>query len=292
MAWIQISFEVARERFGLAEAVLEGHGALSVTCRDPGDEPVLEPGPGEQPLWSRVIVTGLFEADADVRAVRAAAREALGEGPTGWCTEALEDRAWERAWMDDYRPMRFGERLWVVPSHQESPDPNALALRLDPGLAFGTGTHPTTALCLEYLADHPPAGERVVDYGCGSGVLAIAALLLGAREALGVDNDPQALVASRENARRNGVAERLSLQDDAAPAPAPADLVVANILSGILIGLAPRLIACCRPGGRLVLAGVLAEQSQAVVDAFAPVVRLEVSEPRDGWVRLVGVRDV
>ncbi|MCS4503460.1 50S ribosomal protein L11 methyltransferase [Arhodomonas aquaeolei] len=290
MAWIEISFELPRERFGLAEAVLEAAGALSVTGRDPGDEPVLEPAPGEQRLWSRVRVTGLFDADVDPAAVRASAREALGAEPAEWHVGSLEDRAWERAWMDDYRPMRFGERLWVVPSHEAPPDPDALNLRLDPGLAFGTGTHPTTALCLEALDARPPVGERVLDYGCGSGVLAIAALLLGAREAEGVDNDPQALVATRENARANGVAERLAVRDHTGEPPAPADCVVANILSGVLIELAPVLVRCCRPGGRLVLSGVLAGQAASVAEAFRPEVTLEVSAPRDGWVRLEGKR--
>ncbi|WP_435103862.1 50S ribosomal protein L11 methyltransferase [Arhodomonas sp. AD133] len=292
MPWIQIGFDIPRERFGLAEAVLESAGALSVTSRDPGDEPVLEPAPGEQPLWSRVTVIGLFDADIDVAGVHANAREALGEDPAGWWAEPLADRAWERAWMDGYEPMRFGERLYVVPSHQSPPDSEAVNLHLDPGLAFGTGTHPTTSLCLEYLDAHPPVGERVLDYGCGSGVLAVAALLLGAGEVEGVDTDPQALIASRENARINGVAERLRVREVGVDPPAPADLVLANILSGVLIELAPRLIDCCRPGGRLVLAGVLEEQADTVRAAFAPAIELVVTPPRDGWVRLEGRREI
>lgn len=290
MSWKQIAFDLPAARAGLAEAVLEAAGALSITYLEPDSgEPVLEPPPGEVPLWSRLRVQALFPAATAAEPLQLQLAEALGGPPAGWRVEALADRAWERAWMDDYRPMSFGGGLWVVPTDMTPPEPAAVNLRLDPGLAFGTGTHPTTALCLEGLAADPPRGERVIDYGCGSGVLAIAALLLGAERAIAVDNDPQALRATRENAERNGVADRLEVAA-AGGALAPADRLLANILAGVLIELAPQLTAAVRPGGRLALSGVLAEQADRVRAAYAGHCRMAAPVARDGWVRLDGVR--
>jgi len=290
MSWKQIAFELPAARAGLAEALLEAEGALSVTYLDTGSgSPVLEPAPGATELWAELRVQALFPAAVDAGQLHRRLADGLGGAPRAWSVEALADRAWERAWLDDYRPMSFGGGLWVVPTGMAAPRPEAVNLRLDPGLAFGTGTHPTTALCLEALAEAPPRNETLIDYGCGSGVLAIAALLLGAREAVAVDNDPQALRATRENAERNGVAARLRVLDADAALPT-ADGVVANILAGVLVALAPRLMAALRPGGRLVLAGVLAEQAGNVAAAYGAGCRLQPPVLREGWARIDGIR--
>lgn len=289
MAWLQLVFDSNRERAPELEDALLELGALSVTLQDNADEPVLEPGVGETPLWSETRLLALFDEDTNPDAVIAALREQLPALPN-WRAERVEDQAWERAWMDDFQPQRFGARLWVCPSWCEPPDPDGVILALDPGLAFGTGTHPTTALCLEWLDGQPLAGATVVDYGCGSGILAIAALLLGAERAVAVDNDPQALIATRDNAERNGIApDRLvTCLPDALPAGTVAEVVVANILAGPLQALAPTLTGLCAPGGRLALSGILAEQAEPVAAAYRP--RFTLAEPttRAEWVRLDG----
>jgi len=289
--WIRLFLEAGDlDPEVLADALSEA-GALSVTFEDAADQPILEPPPGAMPLWSRTCVVGLFDDTADMAAVRGMLAGALGDEAAGRIREeALPDRDWTRAWMDDFGPMRFGERLWVCPSNVEPPEPEAINLFLDPGLAFGTGTHPTTALCLEWLDAHPPVGLSVIDYGCGSGILAIAALKLGAAEVLGVDNDPQALTATRDNAARNGLEGRVKVTlPDEFEVP-PADLVLANILANPLIELAPRLAALVRPGGRIVLSGILADQAQAVADAYGPWFDISPPVQREDWVRLEGVR--
>ena len=291
MGWLEVSVRVDRDAAAAVEALMADAGALAITLLDAADHPVLEPSVGETPLWPDIDVVGLFEADAG--------RERLAESlhrlpgvtrPETVAFRTVEDADWARAWMDRFRPMRFGERLWIVPGDQavELPD-DATAIRLDPGLAFGTGTHPTTALCLEWLADHPPTGASVIDYGCGSGILAVAALALGASAVQAIDHDPQALSATRANAERNGVAERVTTAA-AGAAPSVADLVLANILAGPLVELAELLSGAVRPGGALVLSGVLTGQSDGVAAAYEPWFgALEVTE-RDGWVRLDGVR--
>lgn len=274
-----------------AETVLVDQGAYSVTLQDSGGEPILEPDPGSNPLWEQVVMLALFDGDVDVPGIRTALEQALGPDVlAGWHEETIPDQDWERAWMDAFEPMRFGQRLWVCPSTHQPPDPRAVNIRLDPGLAFGTGTHPTTALCLEWLDQQNVAGQRVLDYGCGSGVLAVAALLLGAGEAHGVDNDRQALVASRDNARRNGVESRLYLRDNEEADPPVADVLVANILSGILIELVPRLMALVRPGGQVALSGIMEQQAGTVEEAYRDSIDFRRPRFRDGWTLLTGVR--
>ncbi len=292
MAWLQLHFQIPAERLERIEAGLERLGAVSVTLRDAEDEPLFEPPPGTLPIWRAVKVDALFPDGTDAAAIHAGVTSLLGQAPDGWAVETLEDQAWERSWMDQFEPMRFGERLWIVPSWHEPPEPGAVNLLLDPGLAFGTGTHPTTALCLEWLDAHPPEGRDVLDFGCGSGVLALAALKLGARRLAGVDIDPQALVASRDNLRRNGIApERLSLSlPDDLPADARFDLVIANILAGPLVTLAEKLVSHIRPGGEIILSGILREQASMVIDAYAPWIGFEPSRQRDEWVCLHGRR--
>jgi len=277
----------------MLEPVLEEAGALSISYLDPGGEPILEPTLGSTPLWPRLRLLALFQGWPDADRLYAEACQVLGVGRLeGWGFEVLEQRCWERAWMDYYHPMRFGDRFWVCPTHRDPPDPSAVNLRLDPGLAFGTGTHATTALCLRWLAEREQelAGKAVVDFGCGSGILAIAALLLGAGHAYGIDNDPQALYATGENAARNGVAERLTVWAPDQVRPLAADVVVANILAGVLIDLAPQIVALARPGAWVVLSGVLDRQAEEVMDAYRDAVDWQAPRQSEGWSLLLGVK--
>ena len=292
---------MAREATATAEDLLFAAGAVSVTLQDAADDPVLEPAPGETPLWPRLTITGLFDGATDPLEILAALH-ACPPGTT-WRVASLAGRAWEREWLRDFRPLRFGRRLVVVPTEM-TPPPDTVVLRLDPGLAFGTGTHPTTALCLEWLdtlstaagdARPPLQGALVLDYGCGSGILAIAALLLGAAEAIAVDLDPQALLATRSNAALNGVAARLStcLPADLAEALGPrrADILVANILAGPLQHLLPEFAARLGAGGLLALSGILVGQETALASAAGAWFRLDPPVLQDDWVRLSGQRD-
>lgn len=273
----------------LEEQLLE-QGALAVTLSDAEDTPVFEPAPGELRLWPRTVVCGLFEADTDLSALAALLVR------NGVCqaehirVDGLEDRAWEREWLKDFRPMAFGQRLWVSP-HEAQPvwPEHAVVLRMDPGLAFGTGTHATTRLCLNWLDQADLAGKHVIDYGCGSGVLAVAAALLGAERVTAFDIDPQAMTATLDNARVNGVADKLSLCPTDQPPQQPADIVIANILAGTLIDLAAPLSALVKPQGSLVMSGILAEHAQSVRSAFAEQFLLNTANS-EAWVRLDGRR--
>lgn len=290
MSWLQLVFESDRTHAPALEDALLEIGALSVTLQDSADEPVFEPGIGETPLWQATRILALFEAQSPLEPQVAALIDALQQrvAVPSWRAEQLEDQVWERAWMADFQPMRFGRRLWICPSWAQAPDPSGVVLALDPGLAFGTGTHPTTALCLEWLDGQPLDDCVVVDYGCGSGILGIAALLLGARRVIAVDNDPQALVATRDNAERNGIApERLiTCLPDQLPADCRADVTVANILAGPLQALAPVLAGLTREGGRLALSGILAGQADAVAQAYRPWFALQPVAQRAEWVRI------
>lgn len=288
--WLQLRLEVPEALLEAVDGVCVAAGALSVTVEDAADDPVYEPLPGEVRTWPHNRVSVLFPADHDPAPLHAELAVLLGGDVPGWRIEALADRDWERAWLDDFRPMRFGRRLWVCPSDREPPEPQAVNLILDPGLAFGTGTHPTTALCLEWLDGHA-APATLLDYGCGSGILAIAALLLGAESAWGIDLDPQALLATHDNAARNGVAARLQTGlPDALPTDLSVELLLANILAGPLVDLAPRLVEHLVPGGALVLSGILPEQAEAVAAAYRPWCGELRRRERDGWVRLDGTR--
>ncbi|MEJ8568784.1 50S ribosomal protein L11 methyltransferase [Elongatibacter sediminis] len=291
MPWAEISLTVDREHVPQAEELLENHGALAVTLLDPVDDPVLEPPVGETPLWPVVELRALFPEHADRDGVLDAVLGLPGVSrPDAAAWTRVEDQDWERAWLDRFRPMRFGENLWIVPTGMEVPADAGQVLRLDPGLAFGTGTHATTALCLDWIDSQAFAGCRVLDYGCGSGVLGIAAALKGAALVLGIDNDPQALAATADNAGRNGVCDRVRCQLPDPFEPDSFDFVLANILAAPLIDLAPRLGGCLAPGGKIVLSGILAAgQADAVAEAYAPYVEHIERAERDGWVRLTGI---
>ena len=283
-----VRFPVAPDRLDDAEELLWSLGAAAVTLTDAGDQPLHEPGPGETPVWDASILEALIPDSLATDAVSAAlAGEGLLDGSTAQAEfDAVPDRDWVRAWMDRYEPMRFGESIWVCPSHRE-PDPDwPVVVRLDPGLAFGTGTHPTTALCLEWLDGLDLDGREVIDYGCGSGILAVAAALKGARRVLAIDHDGQALDATLDNAARNGVADRIhaALPEDA-PA-GEATVVVANILAGPLVELSASIAGRVAPGGRLALSGILAEQTDRVLDAYRARLRPVGEAAREDWVRL------
>ena len=297
MAWLQLSIEVAKPGAERIAAFLEDAGALSVTLADAADEPQLEPGPGETPLWSQVKVSALFDADPRSEALvgRLVDQLVREHGSGRACeprVERIADQVWERVWLDTFKPTRFGRRLWVCPHGQDPDDPEAIAeavvVALDPGLAFGTGHHPTTALCLEWLDGTDLDAKTVLDYGCGSGILAIAALRLGAARAIAVDHDPQALEATRDNALANGVADRLAIYGPDEVPELKVDVTIANILAGPLIALAPRLVASLRPGGALAVSGVLAEQVDAVRTAYAERVALAPTRLREDWALICG----
>lgn len=288
MGWLQLRLVATADRVEVVEDALLALGALSVTLADHRDVPILEPGVGETPLWPEVDLVALFDKDTDTAAVGAALAELLGEAARELPWEHLENRAWEREWLQYFAPLRFGERFWVCPSGTESPDPDAIVMHLDPGLAFGTGTHQTTALCLEWLATHEIAGRDVIDYGCGSGILGVAALLLGAASVRAVDIDPQALTATRDNAARNRIdpAQLVVGEPALLERAAPAGLLLANILAGPLIELASRLAALVSPGGHAVLSGVLQTQAEAVRAAYLPWFTHLATAQRDEWCRI------
>lgn len=290
MPWLQLTFTLSRAQAEAAETLLLAAGALSVTFRDAEDDPVLEPAPGETPLWSTIILTGLFEAGIDTEHLRKIISAQFPQHAVR--IEPLEDRDWVRAWMDDYKPMQFGTRLWVCPKHLIPPDAAAVNLMLDPGLAFGTGTHPTTALCLRWLDSCHVNNKSVLDFGCGSGVLAIAALMLGAQHADGCDIDPQALVASRNNAADNHVADKLQVALPADLAARQYDIVMANILAGPLVQLAPKLAALTDVGGAIVLSGILQNQAQEICKTYAQWFEVDAPVIQDGWVRISGVKRI
>ena len=290
MPWLQFSVDVAGERADAVSEAFEVLGALSVTVLDAGDEPLLEPAPGETPLWRDVRVVALFGAGTKPDTVQAHLRETFADQALTIETECLEDRDWSSTWRDSFGAMQFGRHLWVCPVGEMPPDPDAVVVHLDPGLAFGTGTHATTALCLQWLAEHPPTGQPVIDYGCGSGILAIAACKLGAAQVHAVDIDPQALLATRANAARNGVETGIEVLLPAALGPVPAGLMIANILANPLIELAPELAGRVAAGGHIILTGILAEQSGAVLAAYRPWFEFEAPVPREDWVLLVGAK--
>nr|WP_242463882.1 50S ribosomal protein L11 methyltransferase [Halorhodospira halophila] len=288
---MQVTLEVAAGDLDAVDGALELAGALSQTYQADDGTVLLEPGVGEHPLWEQVRVDALFPPETDPDALHTLLAGQLGERLRGWQAETLEDRAWEREWLDHFRPMAFGERLWIVPTGAEPELPaGAVPIHLDPGLAFGTGTHETTALCLEWLDGEPIAGRNGLDYGAGSGILAVAAVRLGAACCMAVDNDPQAVVASRENAERNGVAEDVpSYAVDQRPAYC-ADFLVANILASTLVDLADELRDGVRVGGRLALSGILRGQEQQVMDAFQGGIAWDAPRCCGDWVLVSGTR--
>ena len=295
MEWRQFVMDLEALNPDSVEEIFARHGANSISFSDAGEDPVLEPARGETPMWRRTRVTGLFAADADLDGLRddLCRSFAIDELPSHRVDE-LEDRPWALEWARDIAPMRFGRRLWVCPGHTTAPEDDAVTLRLDPGMAFGTGTHATTAMCLEWLDGLPLEGKTMLDYGCGSGVLAIAALKLGCASAWAFDVDPQAITATASNAARNGIASRLRVTRDAGALDCEFDVVVANILAGPLVELSQSIAMRVAAGCLLALSGILSNQLNEVLSAYRPWI--EFDEPRfsdqDGqrWARLTGRR--
>jgi ribosomal protein L11 methyltransferase len=293
MEWNQFVLDIGDLDSNRVEELFLRHGAQAVTLSDAADDPILEPAPGETPLWNRTRMTGLFGQDTNLDALRLdlISTFSLASLPAHH-VEILGDRAWEREWLKDFKPVCFGSRLWVSPVHMEVSEADAVVLKMDPGLAFGTGTHETTSLCLRWLDREDVSGKTILDYGCGSGILAIAALLLGAAHATAYDIDPQAVTATLDNAQRNGVADRLTAGADATPT-GQYDIVLANILAETLKKLASQICERLRPGGSLLLSGILGDQADDVIRAYAPWIRFDPPTILGDWVRLDGrkVRD-
>lgn len=289
MSWLKLILSADRDSAPALADALTASGAISVTIEADDETPALQAALEEVPLWSRNRVIGLFPEHTDVADVMREVRASTGFPVADPAIDLLPDADWAFAWMAHYKPFEVTPGLWVCPTWMDPPRPDALTILLDPGLAFGTGEHPTTALCLEWLLAQDLAGRTVLDYGCGSGILAIAALKRGAASAIGVDIDPQALAVARENAARNEVAERFrALPPEELETSFGADVTVANILANALVALAPRLVAATRSGGRMALSGVLKEQADEVRAAYAPL-DLAMHE-RAGWVLLEGIR--
>lgn len=290
MPWIQIRFQSNKDQSDLLEnAVLEA-GALSVTFEDSKDQPIFEPPIGTTPLWNDLIISVLFDANIEIEPTLAVIQLIYGSELPRHKVEILEDKDWEREWIKSYKPMQFGQRLWIVPSWTQPPEPDAVNLMLDPGLAFGTGTHPTTALCLRWLDGADVKGKTVIDFGCGSGILAIAALLLGAEKVYAIDIDPQALTATIDNGVRNNIDKDklITYLPEDVPVGLDAEIVLANILAGPLISLAPQLIGHCRTNADLVLSGLLAEQAEQVSTCYSASVELDPIAQEDDWIRING----
>lgn len=291
MPWIQIKLNATNENAEqIGDMLMEETGALSVTFLDAQDTPVFEPLPGETRLWGDTDILALYDAEADTNFIITQIKASgMLTDDFAYKVEQLEDKDWEREWMENFHPMKFGERLWICPSWREIPEPDAVNVMLDPGLAFGTGTHPTTALCLEWLEGLDLSGKTVIDFGCGSGILAIAAIKLGAEKVIGIDIDPQALQASRDNAERNGVADQLEVfLPQNQPESLIADVVVANILAGPLRELAPIIKGLVKPNGDLAMSGVLDTQAEDVANHYRDELHIDPIVEQSEWCRISG----
>jgi ribosomal protein L11 methyltransferase len=288
--FLKLSFELGTRDARQAEQLCFAAGALAVTLADQHDSGVFEPLPGEVRLWPETRVEALFSAEAASPSLLLQLAATLQIDPGAMQAQSVADRAWEREWLRDFHAMRFGRRLWICPHHETVEEPGACVLRLDPGLAFGTGTHPSTALCLRWLDAQTPV-ERAIDFGCGSGVLGIAAALLGTPCVQAYDIDPQALTATRDNARQNAVDTQVQVVDDPSALRGPVDLVMANILAPTLIELRPVLLGLIAPHGRLLLAGILSSQREWVAEAFAPWCDIRLADHSGEWITLIGTRN-
>ncbi|MCA2016993.1 50S ribosomal protein L11 methyltransferase [Vibrio tritonius] len=291
MPWIQIKLNATNENAeAIGDMLMEETGALSVTFLDAKDTPVFEPLPGETRLWGDTDVLALYDAEIDTAQVLAQIEASpLLADDFAHKVEQIEDKDWEREWMDNFHPMKFGERLWICPSWRDIPEPDAVNVMLDPGLAFGTGTHPTTALCLQWLDSLDLSGKTVIDFGCGSGILAIAAIKLGAAKVIGIDIDPQALQASKDNAARNGVEDQIEVYlPQNQPEGLVADVVVANILAGPLRELSPVIKSLIKPNGQLAMSGVLDTQAEDVANYYRDELNIDPIVEMQEWCRITG----
>jgi ribosomal protein L11 methyltransferase len=292
MAWQQLKINVKSEYAEAVGDLLSEHEAQAVTFVDAKDTPMYEPKPGEILLWPDTQVIGLYGANTNMRPIIESIEQALQDKTDSkFVLDQLEDRDWEREWMDNFHPMQFGERVWICPSWCDIPEPGAVNIMLDPGLAFGTGTHPTTSLCLQWLDKADVEGKTVVDFGCGSGILAIAALKLGASKVIAIDIDPQALLATRDNAQRNNVADRLDVYLPADQPDCQVDLVLANILAGPLKELSDIISSYCKTNGKLVMSGILEEQAELVIAQYSTLFTFDPIALEGEWVRLSATKN-
>lgn len=285
MLWKQINIIIDQDHVETLSTYLSQYGALSVTWQDAEDDPIYEPELGETRLWKLTKVTGLFESDV-IEVELDKKIKALGIVWKAYQWEQLPDQDWERAWLDNFKPMQFGQHLWIIPSGFDAPDSKATNVALDPGLAFGTGTHATTALCLEWLDQTGLAEKIVIDYGCGSGVLAVAAALLGAAEVWAIDNDPQAIMATKDNANKNNVTFIQSGLPDELP-DIQVDIILANILATPLISLSARFSSLLKSKGCVVLSGILSNQQDMILNAYQSAFNILSVSEKDGWLRIV-----
>ncbi|MGM0430374.1 MAG: 50S ribosomal protein L11 methyltransferase [Pseudomonadota bacterium] len=291
MPWIQLTLSCSEEHAPQVGDMLMANGAQAVTYRDGADTPIFEPRPGDVILWEHTLATGLFDAEADIKAIIANLKKSnVFDSDLQYKVDPLEDKDWEREWMDNFHPIRFGERLWICPSWRDIPDPSAVNILLDPGMAFGTGTHPTTAMCLRWLDTNPPKGKSTLDFGCGSGILGIAALLFKAKHAIGIDIDQQALIATKDNAERNGVSDKFDVFLPSEQPQTQVDLVLANVLAGPLRELSETILAFVKPGGQLVLSGILERQVNDVMTAYQPDIAFDTPVIDGDWAMLSGTR--
>ena len=290
MPWIQIRFNVPPDHVDTFSDLLMDVGAVSVSLEDGADQAIFEPPPGELHLWQQTRVVGLFSDDSIVEEIISRLKDRLSTPLPEYSHEVLEDKIWERVWMDEFHPINFGKKLWICPSWCEPPDNNAINIKLDPGLAFGTGTHPTTALCLEWLDAHPPQSLQIIDYGCGSGILAVAAAMLGAQSVWAIDHDPQAVLATNDNAENNEVNHLIHAGDARITPKKPVDLLLANILAQPLIDFAPKFADLVKPKGQIVLSGILEQQAEDVAEAYQSYFDLAPKTLKEEWVLLSGCR--
>ena len=291
MPWQRLSVIVQEEIVEQISLLLSELDAVSVTFQDAGDQPQYEPKPGQIPIWRQTRITALFEVGISLKEIQSLVSNQIGENYLlNWTVDQLEDQIWERIWLDHFQPMCFGKNFWVCPTDYVPPDPGAKFITLDPGLAFGTGTHPTTALCLEWLALHSVKNKSIVDYGCGSGILAVASLMLEAKVAFAVDIDPQALIATQENALKNRVERSMRCCEPKDMTDCKADVVIANILAEPLIDLVLVIKKLVRSGGDLVLSGILKNQAKQIENAYIPFFKIIETDFLEDWARIYAVR--
>jgi ribosomal protein L11 methyltransferase len=291
MAWQQLTIATTQALAPAVETLIENLGALSVTLTDSADQPIYEPPLNSTPLWQHVSITGLFDEHHDLSQAEQYFKQHISDQNSWSLTiQRLEDQVWERVWLENFHHIKFGENFWVCSTEHEIDEPNATLLRLDPGLAFGTGTHPTTALCLDWLANHKLEGTDIIDFGCGSGILAIAGLLLGANSATCIDIDPQALTATKSNAEQNNVLNKVHVYGTEQYPHNPQDIVIANILAEPLIELSNNISSLVKPSGHLLLSGILSEQAQHVINAYNDEFIFSPMVIRDNWVCLHAVK--
>ena len=296
MNWQQLKIQITPEHVDFIEPQLLAAGAVSITYLDAEDQPVFQEELDSTPLWDSLVLCALFEEDTELGELLSwLGGNASIVNRASLEVEKIEDQAWERSWMDNFSAMQFGEKLWICPSWQEPPDPSATNIMLDPGLAFGSGSHATTALCLQWLATQDLQGKDIVDYGCGSGILAIAAALLDAQSVQGVDNDPQAVLATNDNCERNGLLQGrvgtfLPEEYDSISTPESVDILLANILAAPLLSLASKFASLVKPHGSIVLSGLLAEQADAITEVYSEWFEMSAAVQREDWIRLSGIK--